>query len=222
MLFLDTFEAKEKMSCSIQGCPTLGENKYSGLFYHKFPENLSLAKKWLKASGWPYGYIDIRKAKICSIHFEAKYLENIEPKKEGTISETLKPGAIPTLHLPSPANLYVKVSSKEELKTNILTPKIDSGNTKEVMYSELKDIQSKNKEIEEKIHQITKSNDNMQKLINRKAEKLAKIRRQLKVVNDKLTNRVTYSQKKLLSKIFTNSQIKILCGNKKFGGKMRI
>lgn len=103
------------MRCAVLGCNTSNfreKKANSNVSYFRFPKNTKLFKKWKYACNRPDSEIDQNQSRVCSKHFKEEDIWELQYR----VKRSLRPGAVPSLHLP------VDMSNYQEDETEDVKP----------------------------------------------------------------------------------------------------
>ncbi|XP_044262177.1 uncharacterized protein LOC123009737 isoform X1 [Tribolium madens] len=230
------------MSCIVWGCSNSNiATADPSVHYYVFPKHPVIAQQWIQACGWPPDQIDANIAQVCSLHFdEDSYTTEVKIIDYITCyTKVLKFDAVPTLFLPTQTEIIIK-DPKEELQEMIiftvpaeqetelqvqnvekLPQEVNKEKYKHIVTKEqLATLENCNKTIREKMARLENSIKHLRNVLNNQIEtykskdlELSNLHHEyLKAKRSYLT---IHEQKVLLSKVFSESQIKILSGKKK-------
>ncbi|EZA62448.1 hypothetical protein X777_10078 [Ooceraea biroi] len=106
--------------CAVASCRNSHRRtRAEAVRYHRFPRHSEVRERWVRACGRTPNTngdppFNISTARICSSHFEDEYYEKDGPS--GAKRSRLKPGAVPTRHVPTPVQPFVEMMSASEEK----------------------------------------------------------------------------------------------------------
>lgn len=91
-------------NCSVLHCPSRFSQVDEGVYFHRFPKDETLRRKWIEACG--VQTLNTENARVCSLHFvTSDYQRHLKYELLGQPVPKnlthLKEGAIPTLKLPA-------------------------------------------------------------------------------------------------------------------------
>ncbi|KAJ3641515.1 hypothetical protein Zmor_028020 [Zophobas morio] len=232
------------MSCIIWGCSNNNPSTADPSVHHYvFPKHPLIAQQWITASGWPPEEIDINVARICSIHFnEDSYTTEVKMIEYMTCyTKVLKYDAVPTLYLPLTTQIVIKDSDPHEELREMIVFASEPDSAPEPKKPPVEPAIPEH-DLEKYKHVQTKEQLEALENCNRSIrQNISKLEDNLKSLKESLTNQMEYykakdvelsnlhqeylrskraylslqEQKALLSKVFSESQIKILSGRKK-------
>lgn len=218
------------MACSVYGCNnnSVTATDPSIRFYY-FPKQPDIAEQWIRACAWQENIIDLNTgvqnfsfkfkiifliflARICSIHFANDCFT-----PSNCYSKILKYDAIPTLYLPlailSSENAAVENFNDFKLQSFV---KLQSPEE----HLRLNTLKQENATLEKQIDELKSEIDRMRNSFNETKNKLRDTETECNSIRSKYNSlqvsaMSAQKQKSLLSKVFSESQIKILSGKKK-------
>ncbi|XP_057662425.1 uncharacterized protein LOC130897532 isoform X2 [Diorhabda carinulata] len=200
--------------CAVPGCTSMSSDKC--LEFFPFPQSKMIRYKWIQFCGVDAKNLDTRTAHICCKHFEeSSYITKIEIFGDITyLIRALCYDAVPVINNPNTSKISVELqedhqgksdyNSNVNQKTEQLVTKVygdiktQADLHKLKIYNELLKKKNKLYEINLKVNQ---------KRLKRKEALLASLESQVSKTN------ILYGD--VLAKVFSQSQIKHLCGHKK-------
>ncbi|KAF5276098.1 hypothetical protein FQR65_LT16484 [Abscondita terminalis] len=230
-------------TCAIYGCINNSTNLDPSIQFYCFPKHPVIAQQWVAAC-WSPDPIDVNTAQVCSLHFNiSSYTSEYKRDFFGNYSKVLKFDSVPSLYLPYPPSTTTIKSDAQnnfgtdqtDLKESVgqihpITNEIDN-----VLTTKTQSIKANQDNTSKcSLNQLCIENSSLQQScdlfeiqiceLNRKIEKQQKMLKGLdkeikKVINsNEFLQQPSMSladQKNILSKVFSESQIKILSGKKK-------
>lgn len=229
-------------SCAVYGCTNNSSNTDSTIQYYYFPKHPMFLQQWIGAC-WRPDVIDVNTAQICSIHFDNScYSHEYKMDYLGNYTKMLKFDSVPTLYLPNPRPVTIKSGTQnfntEQVNVNdvkeIVVYQVATNNFVKVETQDLKEDEKYNILSKQQLEDVIRENDRLKQnieefkvSINLHKEKIKTEQQAIKKLDEEIKKMSSYNdflqrtsmsladQKNILSKVFSESQIKILSGKKK-------